>query len=145
MPTLLGPRFGPDFTGRPARMSPEDFEIWQRWWPSIRHNVIAAYFDVGLGLPDELPPSNDADQLLGWIKNTQKRADAILERPQDVLLVELRFNAQLNAIGRLFGYQLLLEEDNPFNKAIIPLLVTNRRDSEIEKAALRLRIAYEVI
>lgn len=145
MPTILGPRFAPAFTGHPSRMSEEDFPIWSRWWPTIRPTVQTLYFDVGLGMPDELPQTEDADQLLGWIRNTQKRADAILERRADVLLVELRFNAQLNAIGRLLGYKKLLEQDNPFRKLVIPLLVTNRKDSEVQALAQDLEITYDVV
>jgi hypothetical protein len=126
-------------------MSSEDFPIWSRWWPTIKQSARTLYFDVGLGLPDELPQSDDAAQLLGWIRNTQKRADVIIEREQDVLLVELRFNAQLNAIGRLEGYQLLLQDDNPFHKPIIPILVTNKRDSEVARLAENNRITYEVV
>ncbi|HEV8719960.1 MAG TPA: hypothetical protein VGW77_04890 [Candidatus Binatia bacterium] len=145
MPTTLGPKYGPDYTGYPPRMSQEDFLIWQRWWPAHKSAVIALYFDVGLGLPDFLPTTDDAAQLLGWIRNTQKRADVITERDTDVLLIEFRFNAQLNAIGRLQGYQLLLEDDNPFKKPIIPLLVTNRHDSEVERLAILNKIAFEIV
>jgi hypothetical protein len=145
MPTILGTRYPPTYTGHPPRMSQEDFPIWSKWWPSMRSSAIAIYFDVGLGLPDELPQSDDANQLLGWIRNTQKRADAIIERPEDVLLVEFRFNAQLNAIGRLRGYELLLQDDNPFRKPIIPVLVTNKPDSEVKRVAEDLKIIYETI
>lgn len=145
MPTILGNRYEPNFTGHPPRMSAEDFPIWQRWYPTIKPSARALYFDVGLGLPDELPQSDDADQLLGWIRNTQKRADAIIERDADVLLVELRFNAQLNALGRLEGYQLLLQDDNLFRKPIIPVLVTNKSDSEVKRLAEKNRIVYEVV
>jgi hypothetical protein len=145
MPTILGNRYEPNFTGYPPRMSAEDFPIWQRWYPTIKDTALALYFDVGLGLPDELPESTDANQLLGWIRNTQKRADAIIERAQDVLLVELRFNAQLNAIGRLQGYKILLQDDNPFRKPIIPVLVTNKPDSEVRRVASAAVIIYQTV
>lgn len=145
MPTILGTRYEPGFAGRPPHMSQEDLPIWQRWYPTIKPTARALYFDVGLGLPDELPQSDDANQLLGWIRNTQKRADAIIERAVDVLLVELRFNAQLNAIGRLQGYDLLLKDDNPFRKPIIPILVTNKPDSEVKRLAQLNKITYEII
>lgn len=145
MPTILGNRYQPGFAGRPPHMSQQDFPIWERWYPSIKPTATALYFDIGLGLPDELPHSDDADQLLGWIRNTQKRADAIIERANDVLLVELRYNAQLNAIGRLQGYAILLEDDNPFHKPIIPILVTNNPDSEVERLAQLHKITYEVV
>lgn len=145
MPTILGVRFPPDFTGHPPRMSAEDYPIWKRYYPTIRESARALYFDVGLGLPDELPKSDDAAQLLGWIRNTQKRADVIVEREADVLLIELRFNAQLNALGRLRGYKLLLEDDNPFKRPIIPILVTNKPDSEVGRLAELDRVVYEII
>ena len=145
MPTNLDTRYPPTYSGRPPRMSQEDFPIWERWFPKIRETARGLYFDVGLGLPDQLPESDDANQLLGWIRNTQKRADAIIERDTDVLLVEMRFNAQLNALGRLIGYVQLLKDDNPFSKPIVPILVTNRKDSEVARIAEQLRIVYEVV
>jgi len=145
MPTILGTKYPPTFGARPPRMSQEDFPIWSRWYNTNHDDALALYFDVGLGLPDELPDSDDANQLLGWIRNTQKRADAIIERQRDVLIIEMRFNAQMNALGRLRGYQILLEDDNPFGKPIIPVLVTNKRDSEVARLAEDLKIVYEVV
>lgn len=125
-------------------MSPEDFDIWKRWQPTIQADTIALYFDVGLGLPDTLPQSDDSAQLSGWIRNTQKRADVIIERQKDVWLVELRFNAQSSAVGRLLTYQQLLIDDNPFSLTIVPYLVTNKFDSEVRRVAEALGITYLV-
>lgn len=125
-------------------MSPEDFEIWRRWWPGQSIGALGLYFDVGLGLPDELPSSDSPSQLLGWIFNNQKRADVVVERVSSVDVIELRFNAGLNAVGRLRGYVLLLGEDNPFRKPIRGFLVSNRRDSEVGRLAADLGLFYEV-
>jgi hypothetical protein len=144
MPTALGQRFSSNFFGQPPRMSPEDFEIWRRWWPTIMTDHASLYFDVGLGLPDSLPETHDSKQLAGWIRNTQKRADVIIERADEVWLVELRFNAQSSAIGRLLTYQQLLIDDNPFQKPVSPYLVTNKFDSEVRRIAEALGIAYVV-
>jgi hypothetical protein len=145
MPTILGQSFQPSWGGRPARMSPEDFDIWARWWPKARGDARELYFDVGLGLADELPVSEDADQLIGWIRNTQKRADVLVVRPSSVDVVELRFNANLNAVGRLEGYTVLLGDDNPFRLQIRGVLVTNRADSEVARMALRKGFLFEVV
>lgn len=145
MPTILGYRYPPTFDGYPPRMSAEDYQIWQRYWPQVKAAAQGIYFDVGLGLPDELPETDDAAQLLGWIRNTQKRCDVLIEREEAVHLVELRFNAQLNAIGRLQGYMLLITDDNPFRKPIIPFLVTNRPDSEVERLCRSQAITYLVV
>ena len=125
-------------------MSPEDYEIWQRWFPAHRQEIKRLWFDVGLGLPDQIPETEDANQLLGWIRNTQKRADVIAETEKEILLIELRFNAQLNAIGRLSGYVLLIKDDNPFTKPIRPMLITNKQDSEVERLGKALGIEYRV-
>jgi len=116
-------------------MSAEDLEIWRRWWPGAQGDALRIYFDVGLGLPDELPRTEDANQLLGWIRNTQKRADVVVERRARVDVVELRFNASLNVVGRLLGYIHLLNQDNPFNLPLRGVIVTNRFDSEVEAVA----------
>ena len=144
MPTTLGPRFPPNFSGPPPRMSREDFEIWRRWWPSVERGALALYFDVGLGLPDQLPETDDSKQLAGWIRNTQKRADVIIERAEEVWLVELRFNAQSSAIGRLLTYQQLLMDDDPFHKLTGTYLVTNKFDSEVRRIAEAFGIIYTV-
>jgi hypothetical protein len=131
MPTILGAAFSSSFTGYPPRMSQEDIEIWRRYFPTVREGALLLYFDVGLGLADELPAIEDANQMLGWIRNTQKRADVMIERAARVDLIELRYNASSNAVGRLLMYWKLLREDNPFRKPIRPILVTNRFDSEV--------------
>jgi hypothetical protein len=126
-------------------MSTEDAEIWRRYFPTVKEGVMWLYFDVGLGLADDLPHIEDANQLLGWIKNTQKRADVLAERIDRVDLIELRFNASSNAVGRLLMYEKLLLEDNPFRKPILPFLVTNRHDGEVERLCDGLHFRYVVI
>jgi hypothetical protein len=144
VPTILTPPYQPEFAGHPPRMSAEDFPIWERYYPTIKPSVTRLYFDVGLGLPDELPITEDGNQMLGWIRNTQKRADVIALTNSAALLIELRFNAQMNAIGRLYGYRRLLEQDNPFNVPVRAILVTNRGDNEVRDAASSLGIDYVV-
>jgi len=125
-------------------MSPEDLTIWRRWWPTVTQDAAALYFDVGLGLPDELPDTDDSAQLAGWIRNIQKRADVLIEKSKEVWLIELRFNAQSSAIGRLKLYERLLTDDNPFAKPIRLYLVTNKFDSEVRAVAESLNINYQV-
>jgi hypothetical protein len=145
MPTILGPAYSASFTGYPTRMSAEDVEIWRRYFPTVREGATIIYFDVGLGLADELPAIEDPNQLLGWIKNTQKRADVIIEREDRVDLIELRFNASSNAVGRLMMYAKLLAEDNPFRKPIRAILVTNRFDGEVGRLCEGLGFQYVAI
>jgi RecB family endonuclease NucS len=103
------------------------------------------WFDVGLGLGKPIPQGTTADLAFMWERNTQKRADVILETAEDISLVELRFKAQPNAIGRLLTYLDLLEPDAPWGKPIHPLLVTDQLDAEVRSSAEKRGIRYIVI
>lgn len=125
MPTLLGPAWPPTFTGFPTRMAPEDLQIWQRWFPTIAQETLQLYFDVGLG--DGRPPPEETPPELArmWLRNTQKRADVLIVRQNEVWLVELRFAAQPSAVGRVLTYALLWERDPVIRKPLVPWIVTN--------------------
>jgi hypothetical protein len=145
MPTITGPAFAPGFSGYPAHMSSEDYPLWLRYYPTVKPKTVALYFDVGLGLPEQLPTTDDAASLLGWIRLNQKRADALIITADKTLLVELRFNAQANALGRLLLYRALLDQDNPWRQPVDSILVTNRFDHEIEMVAKDLNIQYVIV
>lgn len=140
----LGPEFLPTWNGYPPRMSEEDYRIWTRWYPTIRQSVLRIWFDIGLGNIPEIPPGTSAELAFMWERNNQKRADAIIEAPTEIWLVELRNAASLNAIGRLEGYQDLLQPDAPWNKPIVPYLVTNHEDRDVRASAEKRGIRYLV-
>ena len=145
MALYLGPEFLPTWNGYPPRMSEEDYRIWQRWHPRVMQYILRMWFDVGLGEGKPIPPDTSADLAFMWTRNTQKRADVIIETDTEIWLVELRFKAQANAIGRLLTYLDLVEDDNPFTKAIRPLLVTDQEDPEVRRSASKRRIQYLVV
>lgn len=145
MALYLGPEFPPTWSGRPPRMSDEDYRIWLRWWPTVQQFALRMWFDVGLGTVDSIPPGTSAELTFMWERNNQKRADAIIEGLTDILLVELRHAASLNAIGRLLGYLDLLQADNPWTKPIVALLVTDREDRDVRATATARGIRYAVV
>lgn len=103
------------------------------------------WFDVGLGTVDNIPPGISTELAFMWERNNQKRADAIIETDIQIWLVELRHSASLNAVGRLEGYQDLLEPDNPWTKPILPTLVTDREDKDVHATATKRGIHYVVV
>lgn len=144
MSLYLGPEFLPTWNGYPPRMSDEDYRIWQRWYPTIRHQVLRMWFDVGLGAGKPIPEGTTADLAFMWTRNTQKRADVIIEVAEQIWLVEIRFAAQPNAIGRLLLYLDLLEDDNPWTKPLRAILVTDQEDPEVRRSAEIRGIQYIV-
>lgn len=107
--------------------------------------ALRMWFDVGLGTVDNIPPGLSTELAFMWERNNQKRADAIIETPPTIWLVELRHSASLNAIGRLEGYFDLLEADNPWTKPIAPFLVTDREDKDVRASATKRGIRYTVV
>lgn len=142
MALYLGPQFLNTWNGYPPRMSEEDYRIWQRWYPTIQRQVKQMWFDVGLGKPKPIPAGTSVELAFMWDRNTQKRADVIIETSQEIWLVELRFKAQPNAIGRLLTYLDLLQDENPWLKPILPILVTDQEDPEVRRSAEKRAIRY---
>lgn len=145
MATFLGPEFPPTFAGRPTRMSPEDLELWRRWWPQNRTGVRRLWFDVGVGPGAAMPADTPAELAFQWTRNTQKRIDALLERASTLDVIELRTEATLNSLGRLAGYRLLLRDDAPTTQPIRAILVTDREDSDVARLATDLGVTIEVV
>lgn len=131
MSTNLGRRFPPTVPYYPTHMSPEDYKLYKRWAVEGLKEAINVYYDVGLG--EGTDPGSELDPSLKkmWTKVTQKRADAVVEYMDHVDIVELRFNATSNAIGRLLSYRMLWNDDPAIKKVSSFILVTNRFDPEL--------------
>lgn len=144
MSTQLGPRFDNRFAGTPARMSPEDLEIWRRWWPTVRDAVDEVYFDVGLGRGAPPPPLAPEPYKRMWKRNTQLRADVVMVREGKVAIAEIRYAASSNAVGRLLSYKQLYLDDPVLGRDVEMLLITNVRDENVARIAEAVGIQYIV-
>lgn len=145
MPTLLGTLWPVDLVRRPPRMSPEDTEIWQRWWPHHQSGAVGLHFDVGLGEGKVAGLSGSKEELFAWLRNTQKRADVLIVYPDGIDLVEVRFVASVNAVGRLLAYRKLYKEDPAAGPLKVTRLITNLRDDDVAALSAENHIAYEVV
>ena len=143
MPTELGTRWPTDVSRRPTRMSPEDYLIWQRWWPTKKHLAKAVYFDVYLGTGIELEDMPENYRRM-WTRNTQKRADVIIDAQDGIWIVELRTEANSNALGRLQMYNKLWADDPGLPGRVSLYLITNNRDPDLTVLTRQLGIIYEV-
>ena len=145
MPTVLGRRFPPITTTYPPHMSPEDYKLFKRWMIDAFRSAINVYYDVGLGEGSPSGMELDPSMLKMWQKVTQKRADVVVEYLEYVDIVELRFNATSNAIGRLLSYRMLWQDDPPINKTAFFSLVSNRFDPDLERLAGEHNIHYLIV
>ena len=145
MSTLLGRRFPPTTGIYPPHMSPEDFKLFKRWGIDALKDAINVYYDIGLGEGAPADIVIEDNLRLMWQKITQKRADVVVEYLDHVDIVELRFNATSNAIGRLLAYQMLWNDEPPIAKETFIVLVSNRFDPDLERLAGQHNIRYLIV
>lgn len=133
MTTDLGPRFEPNWRGRPAHMSAQDWAIWQRWHPFHWTDFVGFYFDAAVGTGAIPPPGGTEKMRTAWVRITQKRIDAIGVRKDSVWILEVRASAGSSALGALLTYHHLLSLDNPFSLPLRLGLITDHSDNDFHR------------
>lgn len=126
-------------------MSPEDFEIWQRYRDTATRDALWVFYDVGLGSGKPYEGPEDENLRLMWLMNTQKRADVIIQRRNHIDIIELRHAATANAVGRLLQYRMLYLRDPVLGKPVVMTLVTNLEDPELRDLCKQYSIRYIVV
>lgn len=145
MPTLLGIRFNPVSSIYPPGLSREDHYLYSLWRQLHSTDAVGFYFNVRLGTGKDPGENCDEEGKRWWYLCTAKRADLIAEYEDRVEIIEFRYMANANAIGRLQCYKNCWEEDPTILKPVIMRLVTNLYDKDVETLANQLGIAYEVL
>lgn len=145
MPTTLGNRYLPTWRGYPPHMSQDDYPLWQKYKNEALKDAIAVYYDVGLGGQAEVPEGVTPDMALMWLRNTQKRADVVIETTQEWKIIELRSQATGAALGRLLMYRDLWKKDPPDSKPVSVLLVTDRYDNDVLETAKAVDVQYVTV
>lgn len=140
----LGDKYDRLYARTPPGMSAQDAEIWSRYRPVMSPQVINVYYNVRLGFGDETPPGTPDNMLRGWFYNTAKRADVVLEYAERVEIIELRFDANSSAIGRLLQYDLLWKQQPPIDKPTTLILVSDREVLDVAALAAQFGIGYTV-
>lgn len=145
MPPLLGRWFPAAWSGAVPHLSKGDQLLWTKVRGQLVQDAVALYFDVGLGKGAPVPPGTDPALAAMWLKNTQKRADVVIERPHGWEIVELRESAKSSAVGRLLMYLKLWAEDPPDARPVSATLVTNVADDDVRSLCETLGIRYLVV
>lgn len=145
MPTELGPPFPVDYPRVPTHMSTLDYSIWERYRRELPAGTHTLYFDVRLGGGRSPGDETDPKYVEFWMRNTQKRADVLAVAPSGIWIIELRDQAQSNAIGRLLLYGKLWLQDAALGGPVKLLLVTNVLDPDVRDLADAMGIEYKVV
>ena len=135
MPTRTGPEYPSNWNGWPEAMSTEDYAIWQRWKAKGMLGIRKLHFNVGLGPGTPAVGANTPKEAEGWRFLTQKRADVIAVHEVHIEIIELRFQAGANALGRLRMYMMLYMTDPVLGEHVTLRLVTDHIDADARKMA----------
>lgn len=145
MPTIIYEEADPNYRRQPRRMSTEDTAIWDKFRRNDPTPWTKFYFDTGIG--DGKPAGDNAtpEQRAFWLKETQKRIDVLGIAPTFQAIIELRNNAQPNALGRLLVYKALYLQDPISHLPLQLWLVTNTPDPELQLIAEPHGVRYFVV
>jgi len=145
MPPELGHRYDPTWDGNPPHMAPQDLVLWQRCRRLIFLGVTSWYFDVAVG-EGSGPPVDPSDSIAtAYYRLTRKRIDAVGEQAQEWLLIELRPNAGLGALGAIQTYRSLWERDPPDSRPAIAWLITDRAEPDTIKTAVNAGVRFLIV
>lgn len=145
MATELGREFLPITIISPPHMAAEDVSLYYRWAPNGLMGALRQFFDVGLGAGPEIPKGTSPAMERMWVRVNQKRADAIVEYPGKVSIIEFRYDATPNVFGRLITYDMLWKDDPVIAKNIELVVVTNREDPVMQRVADSLNVVLIVL
>lgn len=126
-------------------MSEEDYEIWKKWREKALAGAKWMWFDVGVGKGIEVVGKWPDYIVRSWTRITQKRIDVVIQKEAEVWIVELRHSATANAVGRLLMYDMLYMDDPVLGLNRKLVLVTDRKDEDMERLCRKMKIIYEVV
>lgn len=145
MPPDLGPAFPLTWDGRPPHMAASDLPLWILARPQLQRGVTAWYYDAAVG--EGNPPANITidDLASAYWRLTRKRIDAVGRRADAWLIVEVRPNAGLGALGSLITYRSLWDRDPPDTLPTEAWLVSDRLEPDTIRTATNWGLRYLLV
>jgi hypothetical protein len=145
MPPDLGFRYPPTWPGNPPHMSLQDIPLWVRCRDRFSTRVTDWYFDAAVG-EGAGPGPNPSDSIaLAYYRLTRKRIDAVGDAGSTWLLLELRPNAGLGALGSIQTYRSLWERDPPDSRPVEAWLITDRGEPDTLRTAINAGVRFLLV
>lgn len=119
-------------------MLPPDIPVWWRFLEKWGFGIERLWYDCLLGGPF-LTPEEEKDPLKkSWRYVNSKRPDAIAETKNEVWIIEVSANPGLRAMGQVFSYQMLWQEDPKIDKIDRMVLVVETLDTDLGAAVAKM-------
>ena len=132
-------------TGRYRHMARRDAAVWERWLDKYGGGFEAVAYDVALGgiLPTD-PAATDA-QRVGWQYATALKIDALVRTPAYWLVLEVRPESSVSAVGAALVYRLMLQRERLTALPVRAGLVCETLHPDIAWALTALTLAAFVV
>lgn len=145
MPPDLGRAYAPDWLGLPPHMAATDLPLWQRARGQLAGPIVVWYFDAAVGEGQVMPEDIPEEMRAGIWRTSRLRIDAVGRARDHWLLIEVRPNAGLGALGHITSYRALWERDPPDTLPVRAVLVSDRLQSDVGRTALNANIRLLVV
>lgn len=115
------------------------WDTFVRKYPDL-FDLVSYDLHVGVGL---MPLDSVSNRLQGmWTTLTQKRIDVIAISGRQMYVIEVKDRPGLPALGQILGYVALMQDIVPPGHSLIPLIIANVIEPDIETAAAFYAVRY---
>jgi len=115
-------------------MLPQETRIWDRYLDQFGVPEGRISYDVHLG--DGLSPDPDwPEWMIRMVKVlSTHRADVIVERQDEVIIVEVKSVAGMGALGQMLGYEALWVKERGTSRGVRLMCVCETAEADVEVA-----------
>lgn len=128
------------FTGNYPHMAKLDRAVWERYRAAHAADFLGFYYDVALGGYQLTGLGLDEPTLLGWQYNTALKIDVAARTADQIWVIEVRPAATVSALGAAVTYTLVADRDNVFDLPLVPCILCESIQPDVEWACSRLGV-----
>lgn len=114
-------------------MLPHETKIWDRFLDEYGLPEGEIDYDVHLGEGAEVDPSWPSWMVYMVKRLSTHRADVVVRRADEVLIIETKSIAGMGAVGQLVGYEALWLKDHGVDRPVRLLCVCERMEADIRE------------
>ena len=141
MPAVYPPQLVPvSFRGSYPHMAKLDAAVWARFLDAHAAGFLGFYYDVALGGSRLEGLALEEPELLGWQYNTALKIDAVGLTAEQAWIIEVRPNATVSTLGSALAYTLVCERDAVFPLVLLPVIVCESIQPDVDWCCQRLGV-----
>lgn len=126
--------------GSYPHMAKLDRAIWERFLTANAATFSGFAYDVALGGRVIEGLDLDDPTKLGWQYNTAVKIDAVAFRDEEAWIIEVKPEANVSAFGAALAYTVLVEREQFISQRLIPTIVCEYIQPDVEWVCQQLSV-----